>query len=181
MAYFEGEKNETKRKTRTLMRTLDPDWNQQLHWEVNEAQIDGLALIVELWDWDRFSSDDSLGAIRLPVATALAECSGGQVSAHRFSSSRKSLYASWMATVDGICGGLTLSRRAGLSKVLTTCLFELGDPGWTWAPGSHDPEQPAACDHAPRGDGGPRENLDTSDGGDNRDFWEGFVGTDGTW
>lgn len=57
-------KDHLKRKTKTSKKTLNPTYNETLTYDfLNEKDIKTKRLQVTMWDWDRFSANDFMGAL----------------------------------------------------------------------------------------------------------------------
>jgi len=57
-------------KTRSIKKTLNPVWEEEFNFPVNNPQQDQVWL--QVWDWDRFSSNDPLGEKAIPVSSLLS-------------------------------------------------------------------------------------------------------------
>jgi len=53
-----------KKKSKTIKKTLDPQWHQEFIFEGEKAKMKELSLA--MWDWDRIGSDDALGNAIIP-------------------------------------------------------------------------------------------------------------------
>eukprot|EP01088_Endostelium_zonatum_P014641 TRINITY_DN329_c0_g1_i1.p1 TRINITY_DN329_c0_g1~~TRINITY_DN329_c0_g1_i1.p1 ORF type:complete len:234 (-),score=53.90 TRINITY_DN329_c0_g1_i1:83-784(-) len=53
-------------KSKTIKNTLKPVWDETFTFNVKNPQSD--SLVVCVFDWDRFSKDDSLGILHLPLS-----------------------------------------------------------------------------------------------------------------
>jgi Ca2+-dependent lipid-binding protein len=53
------------KKTKTVKATLNPEFNERFKFRVRDAASETLTL--QVFDWDRISSDDQLGNVTIPV------------------------------------------------------------------------------------------------------------------
>ena len=62
----------TKRKTSTIKKTLNPTFNEPLTYDFDLIDVDigDCVCQLEVWDWDRWESNDFLGAARVPLVDA---------------------------------------------------------------------------------------------------------------
>ena len=63
----------TKRKTSTIKKTLNPTFNESLTYDfdlIDDVNIHNCVCQLEVWDWDRWESNDFLGAVQIPLVDA---------------------------------------------------------------------------------------------------------------
>eukprot|EP00051_Salpingoeca_urceolata_P003262 m.56467 g.56467 ORF g.56467 m.56467 type:complete len:638 (-) comp12616_c0_seq2:86-1999(-) len=71
--YIQPDKSKkTKKKSKVVQRTLDPEYNEEFMWEL-PADIRGRKLQITIWDWDRFNPNDFLGAMTFPLEELMEE------------------------------------------------------------------------------------------------------------
>jgi hypothetical protein len=66
---------DSKAKSSTIMRTVNPDWSDILSAHIRAADVDGLGknahLILAVWDYDMTNPDDVVGVCAIPFANIL--------------------------------------------------------------------------------------------------------------
>jgi len=56
-------------KTKVIRNTLSPIWNEEFTFDVRSPMTDMLE--VKVLDWDRFSTNDTLGVVMVPIGQVL--------------------------------------------------------------------------------------------------------------
>ena len=64
----EGPKEDTKKKTATIMKTLNPEWKEQFKYDFAPGANMDRQLSIEVWDWDRTSRNDFMGSLSFSIA-----------------------------------------------------------------------------------------------------------------
>ena len=53
----------SKRRTKTFTNSIDPSWNQTFYYSVKERDLQGRALELTVWDYDRVGASEFLGEV----------------------------------------------------------------------------------------------------------------------
>ena len=64
---------EKKQRTKTIKKTLNPTFNESLTYDfdlIDDVNIHNCVCQLEVWDWDRWESNDFLGAVQIPLVDA---------------------------------------------------------------------------------------------------------------
>ena len=63
--------NSSKKKTKIIQKTLDPEWNEELKLSFDPELDADKRLVVQVWDWDMTSKNDFMGAFSFGVSELL--------------------------------------------------------------------------------------------------------------
>eukprot|EP00045_Choanoeca_perplexa_P007401 m.66562 g.66562 ORF g.66562 m.66562 type:complete len:636 (-) comp14062_c0_seq1:135-2042(-) len=59
----------TKQKTKVVKKSLNPEWNEKFTWKFSaDTNLNGRYLSVEIWDWDRITRNDFMGAMAFELS-----------------------------------------------------------------------------------------------------------------
>lgn len=64
---------QSKRRTKTVLRTLSPVWNQTFMYVVKNQKFQGRSLEITLWDYDRTESNEFIGEVLIDLSEALLD------------------------------------------------------------------------------------------------------------
>ncbi|XP_029697523.1 synaptotagmin-2-like [Takifugu rubripes] len=57
-------------ETKVLRKNLDPNFNETFSFKVPYTELGGRKLVMTVYDFDRFSKHDAIGAVKIPMSTA---------------------------------------------------------------------------------------------------------------
>ena len=63
--------NSSKKKTKIIQKSLDPEWNEELKVSFDPELDADKRLVVQVWDWDMTSKNDFMGAFSFGVSELL--------------------------------------------------------------------------------------------------------------
>ncbi|CAI8052920.1 Protein kinase C alpha type [Geodia barretti] len=71
--------NSAKQKTERQAKTLCPVWEETFFFDVNktDSSFEVSRLVVEVWDWDRYTANDLVGGFSIPVPEIVEWSTGG--------------------------------------------------------------------------------------------------------
>ncbi|CAG13070.1 unnamed protein product, partial [Tetraodon nigroviridis] len=56
-------------ETKVQRKTLDPNFNESFSFKVPHTELGGRTLVMTVYDFDRFSKHDAIGAVKIPMST----------------------------------------------------------------------------------------------------------------
>ncbi|CAI4228017.1 unnamed protein product [Auanema sp. JU1783] len=62
-----GRKVSHKRRTRFVQNSCDPEWNQEVYYDVPSTALHNHFLEFSIWDYDTFSENNALGQVTIPL------------------------------------------------------------------------------------------------------------------
>eukprot|EP01147_Barroeca_monosierra_P000567 gene567-3884_t len=104
-AYVEMKFNNKTMRTQTAKKTLNPMWNEDFRFEVDDEDIQDEMLEVNVWDHDRIGTDDVIGQVLIDLLP-LGPYNGSQISG-------------WFPiydTLKGVRGSLAITIKLDLFK-----------------------------------------------------------------
>eukprot|EP01114_Cavostelium_apophysatum_P020374 TRINITY_DN6807_c0_g1_i2.p1 TRINITY_DN6807_c0_g1~~TRINITY_DN6807_c0_g1_i2.p1 ORF type:complete len:695 (+),score=200.18 TRINITY_DN6807_c0_g1_i2:258-2342(+) len=59
-----------KKKTKVKKKTLNPQWNEAIIFDIDPNTLED-EIVIQVFDYDRFSSDDKLGSLKIPITAEI--------------------------------------------------------------------------------------------------------------